>query len=115
MLMSMYTLFFRYRCVYMHFGYFGGWFWILNLSQAEQVFTQYSRLFSFLSKPEGGWQRAPQDSELGLLFSLCFTDGSSFGTLLKPKLNSANLLTFKINTQWGQTLISKQITVPSGT
>lgn len=53
MLMAVYALFFMYRCAYMHLGYFGVWFWILNLSQIEQVFTGNSRLFSFLGKKEG--------------------------------------------------------------
>lgn len=83
MLMSMYTLFFRYRCAYMHWGYFGVWFWILNLSQTEQVFTQYSRLFSFLGKRgEGG--RELFRLQGSTCFSVC---ASLMVLLLGPCLN----------------------------
>lgn len=54
MLKAMYTLFFMYRCAYMHLGYFGVWVWSLNLFQIEQVFTLNSRLFSLLSEKDGG-------------------------------------------------------------
>lgn len=54
MLKAIYALCFMYRCTYLHLGYFRVWFWILNLSQTEQVLTQNSRLFSLLSKRENG-------------------------------------------------------------
>lgn len=96
MLQAMYTLFLMYRC---YLGYFGVWFWILNLFQTEQVFTLNSGLFSLLSKRMALSSRG---LELDLFF-VCSTDASSFGTLLKPELNNADLLTFIIKTQWGKT------------
>lgn len=54
MLKAIYTLFFMYRCTYLHLDYLGVWFWILNLSQIEPVLTQNSRLFSLLSRREDG-------------------------------------------------------------
>lgn len=63
------ALFFMETCAYMHLGCLGVWFWILNLSQIEQVCTQKSRLFSFLRK-KGGLHRALQASRPVLQFVL---------------------------------------------